>query len=124
MIPNIFYLGFHKIFIVHDEGHGKHRCWVYHGKIVWGQDHVPSFFCTWHVLKAWRLHSMETTKDSKVRRAILDHLHMVMFMSINLDETIDDFKTHGRRWWWKVLIIYNLVLFGQNIFFGLLFPIW
>jgi hypothetical protein len=25
----------------------------------------------------------------------------------------------GRRWWWGVLITYNLVLFGQNIF-GLL----
>ncbi len=40
---------------------------------------------------------METTKDSKVRRAILDHLHMVMFMSINLDETIDDFKACGKE---------------------------
>jgi len=59
---------------------------------------------------------MEKIKDSKIRHAILDHLHMVMFMSIDLDETIDDFKTHGGRWWWKVLIIYKLVLFGQDIF--------
>jgi hypothetical protein len=59
---------------------------------------------------------MEKIKDLKVRHAILDHLHMVMFMSINPDETIDDFKTHGRRWWWKFLIIYNMVLFGQDIF--------
>jgi hypothetical protein len=22
----------------------------------------------------------------------------------------------GRRWWWRVLITYNIVLFGQNIF--------
>jgi predicted CDP-diglyceride synthetase/phosphatidate cytidylyltransferase len=58
---------------------------------------------------------MEKIKDSKVRCAILDHLHMVMFMSINPNETIDDFKARGRRWW-KVLIIYNLVLFGQDIF--------
>jgi hypothetical protein len=28
---------------------------------------------------------------------ILDRLHMVMFMSINIDETIDDFKAHGRE---------------------------
>jgi hypothetical protein len=35
---------------------------------------------------------MEKIKDSKVKCAVFDHLHMVMFMSINLDETIDDFK--------------------------------
>jgi len=40
---------------------------------------------------------MEEIKDSKVKRAILERLHMVMFMSINLDETIDDFKAHGRE---------------------------
>jgi hypothetical protein len=38
---------------------------------------------------------MEKKNNSKVRRAILYHLHMVMFMSINLDETIDDFKARG-----------------------------
>jgi hypothetical protein len=63
---------------------------------------------------------MEKIKDSKVRCAILDHLHMVMYMSINPNETIDDFRASGRRWW-KVLIIYNLVLFGK-IFLGLLLP--
>jgi len=72
------------------------------------------------VLKAWHLCSMEKIKDSKVRCAILDHLHMVMYMSINPNETIDDFRASGRRWW-KVLIIYNLVLFGK-IFLGLLLP--
>jgi hypothetical protein len=40
---------------------------------------------------------MEKIKHSKVRRAILDHLHMVMFMSINSNETIDDFKAHERE---------------------------
>jgi hypothetical protein len=40
---------------------------------------------------------MEEIKDSKVKHAILERLHMVMFMSINLDETIDDFKAHGRE---------------------------
>jgi hypothetical protein len=64
---------------------------------------------------------MEKIKDSKVKHAIFDHLHMVMFMSINPDETIDDFKAHRRRWWCKVLITYNLVLFGQD-FLGLLLP--
>jgi hypothetical protein len=59
---------------------------------------------------------MEKIKDLKVRCVILDHLDMMMFMSINPDETIDDFKACGGRWWWKVLIIYNLVFFGQDIF--------
>jgi hypothetical protein len=40
---------------------------------------------------------MEKIKDSKVRRVILDRLHMVMFMSINPNETIDDFKARGRE---------------------------
>jgi hypothetical protein len=40
---------------------------------------------------------MEKIKHSKVRRVVLDHLHMVMFMSINPNETIDDFKAHGRE---------------------------
>jgi hypothetical protein len=38
---------------------------------------------------------MGKIKDPKVRCAVLDHLHMVMFMSINPNETIDDFKAHG-----------------------------
>jgi len=40
---------------------------------------------------------MEKIKYSKVRRAVFDHLHMVMFMSINPDETIDDFKARGKK---------------------------
>jgi hypothetical protein len=40
---------------------------------------------------------MEKIKDSKVRCAILDCLHMAMFMSINPDGTIDDFKARGRE---------------------------
>jgi hypothetical protein len=40
---------------------------------------------------------MEKIKDSKVRSAIFDCLHMVMFMSINPNETIDDFKAHGKE---------------------------
>jgi hypothetical protein len=40
---------------------------------------------------------MEKIKDSKVRRAILDRLHMVMFMSINPNETIHDFKARGKE---------------------------
>jgi hypothetical protein len=40
---------------------------------------------------------MEKIKDSKVKCAVFDHLHMVMFMSINLNETIDDFKARKRE---------------------------
>jgi hypothetical protein len=64
---------------------------------VWGQKPIPNFLCTWHVLKAWRLHSMEKIKDSKVRREVLDCLHIVLFMFINPNETIDNFKAHGRE---------------------------
>jgi hypothetical protein len=49
------------------------------------------------VLKTWRLCSIKKIKDLEVRCAILDHLHMVMFMSTNLDETIDDFKALGKE---------------------------
>jgi methylthioribose-1-phosphate isomerase len=40
---------------------------------------------------------MEKIKDLKVKHAILDRLHTVMFMSINPNETIDYFKAHGRE---------------------------
>jgi hypothetical protein len=40
---------------------------------------------------------MEKIKDSKVRRVVFDHLHMVMFMSINPYQTIDDFKARGKE---------------------------
>jgi hypothetical protein len=40
---------------------------------------------------------MEKIKDLEVKSVVLDCLHMVMFMSINPNETIDDFKAHGRE---------------------------
>jgi hypothetical protein len=40
---------------------------------------------------------MEKIKGSDVRHAIFDYLHTMMFMSINPDETIDDFKACGRE---------------------------
>ncbi len=65
-------------------------------KIVWSRNHVQVFLYAWHVLKAWHLCSMEI-KDVEVKHAILDHLHTVMFISINLNETIESFKAHGRE---------------------------
>ncbi len=64
---------------------------------MWNQDPILIFLCTWHVLKAWHLHSMEKIKDPKVRCVIFDRFHMMMFMSINPNETIESFKTHGRE---------------------------
>jgi hypothetical protein len=40
---------------------------------------------------------MEKIKDLKVRHVVLDHLHMVMFMSINPNETIESFKACGKE---------------------------
>jgi hypothetical protein len=70
---------------------------MYHGIIVWNQNLVPIFLCTWHVLKAWHLHSMEKIKDPKVRCVVFDHLHMVMFLSINPNETIEYFTACGKE---------------------------
>ncbi len=84
--------GFHNISIVH----GKHTdvgCTM----VGLCGNLVPIFLFAWHVLKAWRLCSMEKIKDLKVRRAVLDYFHTVMFMSINSYETIDDFKACGRE---------------------------
>jgi hypothetical protein len=43
---------------------------------------------------------MGKIKDSQVRCVILDHLHVVMFMSINSNKTIDDFKAR-----WKEMVV-------------------
>jgi hypothetical protein len=49
-------------------------------KIVWGDNQVPIYLCAWHVLKVWRLHSMEKIKNNEMWRAILDDLHTIMYM--------------------------------------------
>jgi hypothetical protein len=59
---------------------------------------------------------VEEIKDLEVMCVAFDDLRTVMFMSINMDETIKSSRHMGGRWWWKVLIIYNLVLLGQNTF--------
>jgi hypothetical protein len=40
---------------------------------------------------------MEKIKDSKVKCVVFDCFHMMMFMSINPNETIDDFKACRRE---------------------------
>jgi Na+/glutamate symporter len=59
---------------------------------------------------------MEKIKDEKMRHAIFDCLYLVIFMSINLRETIELFKAHGREKVVECLIALNLVIYGPNIF--------
>jgi hypothetical protein len=66
-------------------------------KMVWGEDQVPIYPCTWHVLKAWCLHLMEKIENNEVKCAILDDLHIVMYMSIELNESIETFMNHGKN---------------------------
>jgi hypothetical protein len=40
---------------------------------------------------------MKKIKDLEARHVVFDHLHMVMFMSINPNETIESFKACGKE---------------------------
>jgi hypothetical protein len=80
-------------------------------KIVWGDDQVPIYLCAWHVLKAWRLHSMKKIKDNEVPHAILDGLHTVMYMSIEPNESIEAFMTHERN---KIIKSFTQHLSGDS----------
>jgi hypothetical protein len=66
-------------------------------RIVWGNDQMPIYLCTWHVLKAWRLRSMEKIKDNEVQCDILDDLHTVMYMPIEPSENIEAFMTREKN---------------------------
>jgi hypothetical protein len=50
---------------------------------------------------------VEKIKNVKVRCAILDYLHTMMFMFINPRETIESFKPWGGIRWWKPSIPLN-----------------
>ncbi len=80
-------------------------------RIVWGDDQVPIYLCTWHVLKVRCLHSMEKIKDNEVQRAILDNLHTVIYMPIELNESIEAFMTCGRN---KIIESFTQHLFGDS----------
>jgi hypothetical protein len=62
---------------------------------------------------------MEKIKDPKMKCVVFNCLHMVMFMSITPDETIEFFKSCGREIMVESLITYNLVCLDK-IFLGLL----
>ncbi len=81
-----------------------------------GLKSYPNFFLHMACVESMVLAFHVKIQGSKVRHGILDCFHMVMFMSINLDEIIDDLRHVGGRWWWRVLIVYNMVLLGQDIF--------
>jgi len=78
---------------------------------VWGDDQVPIYLCAWHVLKAWRLHSMEKIKDNEMQRAILDNLHTIMYMAIEPNESIEAFMTHGKN---KIIESFTQHLHGDS----------
>jgi hypothetical protein len=53
---------------------------------------------------------MKKIKHVEVRQVIFDYLHIMMFMSINLEEIIVFFKTHGRE---KVMECFNILQLGD-----------
>jgi hypothetical protein len=62
---------------------------------------VPIYLCAWHVLKAWRVHALEKIKDVVMRLAILDDLHAILYVMIDLCKNIKDFNAHGKK---KVIV--------------------
>jgi hypothetical protein len=64
-------------------------------RIVWDKDQVFIYLCAWHVLKAWHLRLMEKSKNNGVQRAILDDLHIIMYMPIKQGESIEAFMAYG-----------------------------
>jgi hypothetical protein len=80
-------------------------------KIVWGENQVPIYLCAWHVLKVYFLRSMEKNKNNGVRCAILDNLHTIMYMPIELGESIESFMTCERN---KIIESFTQHLFGDS----------
>ncbi len=66
-------------------------------RIVWDDNQVPIYLYVWHVLKAWCLHLMEKIKNNEVQCAILNDLHIVMYMPIEPSESIKAFMIHGKN---------------------------
>ncbi len=66
-------------------------------KIVWGNNQVPIYLWAWHILKPWHLRSMEKIKNNEVRHSILDDLHIVMYMPVELNESIETFMICGKN---------------------------
>ncbi len=58
---------------------------------------LPIYICAWHVLKASWVRALEKIKNVVVCRAILDNLHAILCVMINLGKNIENFKAHGRK---------------------------
>jgi hypothetical protein len=89
-------------------------------KIVWGEDQVAIYLCSWHVLKAWHLCLMEKIKDNGVQHAILNNLHTIMYMPIETSENIEAFMIRGKKKSLKTSpnicpVIHGLGIFGPII---------
>jgi len=57
---------------------------------------VPIYLCAWHVLKAWQVCALKKIKDVVVCQAILDELHAILYVMINLGKNIKDFKVERK----------------------------
>ncbi len=59
----------------------------------------PNFLCNFSLegVESMVFVSDGENKELEVNRVILDHLHIMMFMSINCGKTIESFKTHGKE---------------------------
>jgi hypothetical protein len=58
---------------------------------------MPIYLWAWHVLKVWHLRLIEKIKNNGVRHAILDNLHIIMYMLVEPSEGIEVFMTCGRN---------------------------
>jgi hypothetical protein len=58
---------------------------------------VPISLCAWHVLKAWCGCALKKIKDVVVHWEILDDLHVILYVMINLGKNIKDFKANGKK---------------------------
>jgi hypothetical protein len=59
---------------------------------------VPIYLCAWHVLKAWWVCALNKIKDVVMHQVILDYLHAILYVMINLGKNIkDNFKENGKK---------------------------
>jgi len=84
--------------------------------IMWGEDQVSIYLCAWHVLKVWHLHLMEIIKNNGVQHVILEDFHIVMYMPIEPDESIETFMTCGEKKSLKVSLNICPMIHGFDIF--------
>ncbi len=62
-----------------------------------GSRSYPDFSLCMACVESMVLVLHKKNKDLEVKCVVFNCLHMVMFMSIDPNETIDDFKAHGKE---------------------------